>query len=377
MSLVGVTLLGNTFQQDPNPKWVKINNVAIGESQQYGYSTANSNGDIGGLLSKLSQDPKVVVVIYNWTTNIAYTKSGFNLTVSGDYALANGYTTFVLNSKVPLFYNPTHIPAPTPKALHRISVYVMPGSELMTAAMQNVSFKPSFTLAFWNSNGWDSGNPDQNVLSAVRNNGGSLTISYGGAAGCSSPTGENNSGGEPALLGGTPQQVMQRYLQPIQQYGFNYADFDIEGGYENDSSTYTLRNASIALLQKQLPNLKVSFTVPGSLDCVNMIQDALNQGVKIDTVNLMVMDYYQPTDLVSAAIQNLQNAHNKFPSLNLGVIPLLGVNDDKINTYTLQNHKDLISQIQSLGMTYVTVFSFWALNIDTNFQYLQAYSAVF
>ena len=105
MSLVGVTILGNTFVQDPNPNWIKINNVAIGESKNYGYSTANSvKGDIGGLLSNLSQDPNVVVVIYNWNTGIAYTKTGFNLSVSSDYQQANGYTTFVLQSKVSQFY---------------------------------------------------------------------------------------------------------------------------------------------------------------------------------------------------------------------------------------------------------------------------------
>lgn len=46
MSLIGLSLLNNFFVQDPNPNWVKIDSVAIGESKIYGYTSVNSNGDI-------------------------------------------------------------------------------------------------------------------------------------------------------------------------------------------------------------------------------------------------------------------------------------------------------------------------------------------
>jgi mannan endo-1,4-beta-mannosidase len=117
MSLIGVNLLNNFFVQDPNPNWIKIDGVAIGESNKYGYTSINSNGDIGGLLNKLSQDPNVCCVVYNWSNYIGYVKTGFNLNVSSDYKLANGYTTFVLKSKIPSYYptpNPTPNPTPTP-----------------------------------------------------------------------------------------------------------------------------------------------------------------------------------------------------------------------------------------------------------------------
>jgi hypothetical protein len=104
-NLVGVNLLGSVFMQDPNPNWLKINNVAIGESHQYSYSVVNSNGDIGGLLNKLSQDNNVVCVVYNWTNHTGYVKTGFNLNTTTDYKIANGFTTFVLTSKVSYFYN--------------------------------------------------------------------------------------------------------------------------------------------------------------------------------------------------------------------------------------------------------------------------------
>ena len=104
-SLVGISLLGQTFVQDPNPLFVKINGVAIGESSQFGYNTL-TNMNITSLLFQAIQDSNVVCIVYNWTSGVGYLKSGFNLSVSSDSKLAPGYTTFVLNSKVSHFYKP-------------------------------------------------------------------------------------------------------------------------------------------------------------------------------------------------------------------------------------------------------------------------------
>lgn len=384
MSLIGVNLFGNKFEQDPKSEWLKINNIGIGESRQYGYSEENSNGDIGGLLDRLRKDPNVVVVIYDWNTNKAFVKSGFNLDVPSDIKPLQNYTTFVVKSQVPKYYKkfspkpPVPLPVPKPiSSSKRVSVYVMPGSNLMQNAIWNLSFKPSFTIAFWNSNGWDCGNPDSNVMAEVRKNGGELTISFGGAAGCESATGINNSGGEPALAGGSPVEIMRRYADPIRRYNFNYADFDIEGKFNSDYKTYSLRNSAIVLLQKEFPNLKVSFTVMGWIDpSVDMIKDAMNKGVKIDALNLMCMNYGPPQDLVPACLNSLEIAHKIFPILNIGFIPLLGLDDPKINTYTIQNHKDILWQIKSRNMTYVKTFSYWCLNIDNNLNYLKEYASI-
>jgi len=106
MSLVGKTLLNSVFEQDLNPNWVKINNVAVGESGMYGYNEYTSK-DIGGLLNRLKQDPKIVCVVYKWSDGTAYAKSGFNLSNTGDYKAASGYTTFILKSKIPQYYKPS------------------------------------------------------------------------------------------------------------------------------------------------------------------------------------------------------------------------------------------------------------------------------
>ena len=114
MSLVGKTLLGSVFEQDPNPDWVKINNVAVGETSMYGYNEYNSK-DIGALLNRLKQDTNIVCIVYNWDTGVAYAKTGFNLSNVGDYKIVSGYTTFILKSKISQYYKaPAPSPSPTP-----------------------------------------------------------------------------------------------------------------------------------------------------------------------------------------------------------------------------------------------------------------------
>lgn len=374
-----MSLLNNIFVQDPNPSWIKINNVGIGESHKYGYKVY-TNLNIGDLLTTVSKDSNVVCVVYQWSTGIAYTKSGFNLSLNGDVSSAPGYTTFVLKSKISKFYNGNIVPVvpivPVTTTTNIISPYSMNSGMIQSALSSVTSFKPSFTFCFWNANGWDCGDPSTSDLSSVVNNGGKIMISFGGAAGCASQTGINNSGGELGLQGYSAQQLMQSYLKPIQQYNFTYADFDIEAGIEMDSSTYSVRNDALVLLQQQMPSLKISFTVAGNLGAQPMIQDAINKGLKIDCLRLMLMDYMVQVDLVSTCIQNLQQAHTMFPNLNLGFIPLLGLDDQSINTYTLANHQQIISQIKSNNMSYVNTFSYWELHGDPNFEYLQAYSVV-
>jgi len=379
MSLIGKVLLGNVFVQDPNPLFVKINNVGIGESI-YGYKTITDK-DIGHLLENCVKDPKIVCIVYNWTTNIAYIKSGFNLNNSKDYKLAEGFTTFVVKSNISKYYPtpgpgpvPVPVPVPVPGSVF-IAPYCMPGSDTMRAAIAAVKPYPiNFTLAFWNNGNWDSGNPDSTLISDIRNNGGDICISFGGASGC-----ENNQ--EPALLGGTVQQVMQRYLVPIKQYNCKYIDLDIEGGKESDTNSYQLRNSALVLVQQQVPNLKISFTIAADQNGIysqNMLKDAIGKGIRIDTIRLMLMDFGSSMNLVSACISGLQKSYSQLSSIGqfkIGFIPLLLKDDQGINTYTLQNHKDILSQIKTNKMTYVQCFSYWELAIDQgqNFNFLKSY----
>lgn len=118
VQLVGLTLNINnasyTFNQDPKQEWVKIDNIVIGEEHQWSYANKNSNGDIGGLLDRCKNDPKIVAIVYDWNTGNAYCKTGFNLNVKGDYKVKQNFTTFILKSKVNPNWLPTNQPIPQP-----------------------------------------------------------------------------------------------------------------------------------------------------------------------------------------------------------------------------------------------------------------------
>ena len=142
-NLNGVSILNNTFVQDTNTNWLKINNVCIGESSIYGYYTINSNGDIGGLLNTLSQDKNVTCVVYNWSNNTAYIKTGFNLSVQSDYKLTTGFTSFVLKSKIPIYY-PSSITPITP-----ITPFVKWTSSQGNFMLNGKNFVPVGFNAYW------------------------------------------------------------------------------------------------------------------------------------------------------------------------------------------------------------------------------------
>ena len=110
MSVVGLTLLGQSFVADSKSDWSKIDGVVIGESYKYGYKTikADSRG-ISGILDDSYSNTKIVVVVYDWLNNVAYTKTGFNLNISSDYHKKSNFTSFIINSRINSTFLPLHL----------------------------------------------------------------------------------------------------------------------------------------------------------------------------------------------------------------------------------------------------------------------------
>ncbi len=278
--------------------------------------------------------------------------------------------------------SPTPIPTPSPETSNIIiAPYCMPGSITIRNALSfsktiNSRQIQYITLAFWNNGNWDSGVPDSTLLDDIRKNGSDIIVSFGGYDGCKKKK-------EPSIISSTPEIAYQLYQVPITKYNVKYIDLDIEMGLELDIKSYQIRNSALVLLQKNNPGLKISFTVPADqtgIACQLMLQDAVNKGVVIDSIRLMLMDFGAKLDLVSATISGLQNAYKQLSvvgisNIPLGLIPLLMNDDDGINIYTIDNHNQILSQIKSLNMTYVTTFSYWELAIDQQqkFAFLSSY----
>ena len=190
----------------------------------------------------------------------------------------------------------------------------------LAGAAQGGNFK-YVTLGFVNADGagnpsWDgdfssevnNSQTDLNVqaqVDALRSAGGDVQISFGG---------EDDAGGQSTELaryvaqtmGTGPDAVAQLvsdYQQVIDAYHLTHMDFDIEGGAATDNASIVLRAQALAQLQQNNPGLQVSFTIGGDIpqwpdfpygmtsDAANVVNAALDAGVKIANVNLMTMDF--------------------------------------------------------------------------------------
>lgn len=84
------------IEQDTNMNWVKVNGITMGESKKFEYKTIMSN-NIGDLLNVLFNDINVKLLNYNWKTNTAYLKTGFDVNIGGDIMINEDNTVFIKN----------------------------------------------------------------------------------------------------------------------------------------------------------------------------------------------------------------------------------------------------------------------------------------
>ncbi|POY31848.1 chitinase, partial [Mycobacterium kansasii] len=207
------------------------------------------------------------------------------------------------------------------------------------------------------------------------------TISFGGAAGTDLS----------AVSGQTPTALEQQYLSVVNTYKIYHLDFDVEGALQGNTQALTTQAKAIALLQQQEAAngtpVTVSYTlpvlptglVPGQGGGLNVLQIATANGVNISRVNIMAMDYGpgfdQPgnpgmgTYAIDAATATHGQLMTLYPSLTseqawsmLGVTPLIGINDDPSEVFTLADAQQLTTfAVQN----HIGELSMWELPRDT------------
>jgi chitinase len=152
------------------------------------------------------------------------------------------------------------------------------------------------------------------------------------------------------------------YAKEASTYGTKRLDFDIEGNTLHNTSANDRRAKALAALQRQDPSIQVDFTVavdPGGMpsDVMGMLKNAVSNGVKINLINLMTMDFGSGSNL-NQGISASKGAHSQiaslFPGLSsaqlwakLGATFIAGRNDDgtffsasdagKFETFAAQN----------------------------------------
>ncbi|OBG28199.1 PE domain-containing protein [Mycobacterium sp. 852002-51057_SCH5723018] len=206
------------------------------------------------------------------------------------------------------------------------------------------------------------------------------TISFGGAAGTDLS----------AVSGQTPTALAQDYSSVVNTYKIYNLDFDVEGALQSNTPALTTQAQAVAMLQQQEAAngtpVRVSYTLPvlptglvtGQGGGLNVLHIAAANGVDVSRVNVMAMDYGNGFDqtgnpgmgvyAIDAATATHGQLMTLYPSMSsqqawhmLGVTPLIGINDDPSEIFSLANAQQLTAFAQQNN---IGELSMWELPRD-------------
>lgn len=208
-------------------------------------------------------------------------------------------------------------------------------------------------------------------VNAVRDKGGDVMMSFGGA-----------SGTELSVAITDESKLLAAYSSVIDFYKLTAVDFDVEGGAVADMASVSRRSRVIAALQKKHPGLQVWFTLPVfpsglTNDGITIVRDALKAGVNITGVNGMTMDYGAwarngNLDMGDHAVAFGDNLHSQLKSLyaelgrsisdaalwaKVGITPMIGQNDVKEEVFSLDDARQVLEFARSRGVGMVGMWS--------------------
>jgi chitinase len=259
-----------------------------------------------------------------------------------------------------------------------VDMGLLSAQDLLT--IQQQSGIEMFTLAFvvsagGCSAGWGGVGPIANdtlsngssILSlvlGVRAAGGDVIISFGGA-----------DGQELALTCPDPGSLQAAYQSVIDRYQAKSIDFDIEGLAVADQASIARRNTALVALKAANPGLTISYTLPvlpTGLDAngVGILNSLKRDGLKVDVINVMAMDYGAAVDsggrmgqdAVSAANNTAAQLSSAGLGSKVGITPMIGVNDVSTEVFQLSDAEMLLSFAQSSPD--IARLSMWSVGRD-------------
>ncbi|WP_371598046.1 cellulose binding domain-containing protein [Streptomyces sp. NBC_00564] len=200
-------------------------------------------------------------------------------------------------------------------------------------------------------------------IGALRAKGGDVRVSFGGA-----------SGSELATTCSSADALATAYGKVVDTYDLTKVDFDVEGGALPDTAANTRRAQAIAKLQQQHPSLDVSFTLPVmpeglTQDGVNLLSNAKSNGVSIDTVNIMAMDYgpaysgdmgtyaEQAATATQAQVKSVLGLSDSAAWKAVAVTPMIGVNDVTTEIFKVEDATQLVAFAKSKGLGWLSMWS--------------------
>ncbi|MFF5386839.1 cellulose binding domain-containing protein [Streptomyces sp. NPDC013012] len=278
----------------------------------------------------------------------------------------------------------TQTPAPTPtpttstpapvtgaKFAPYVDTSLYPAYDLLATA--DATGVKEFNLAFITSGGacaplWGGVTDLANdrvaaQIGALRAKGGDVRVSFGGAA-----------GHELALNCSSAAALAAAYGKVVDQYGLTKVDFDVEGAALPDTAANTRRAQAIAQLQKAHPGLNVSFTLPVMPEGltqpgVDLLADAKRNGVRVDAVNIMAMDYgpaysadmgtyaIQAATATQAQVKGVLGLSDAAAWKAVAVTPMIGVNDVTTEVFKVDDATQLVDFARSKGLGWLSMWS--------------------
>ncbi|GGY65479.1 sugar hydrolase [Streptomyces olivaceoviridis] len=200
-------------------------------------------------------------------------------------------------------------------------------------------------------------------IGALRAKGGDVRVSFGGA-----------SGSELATTCSSADALAAAYGKAVDAFELTKVDFDVEGGALPDTAANTRRAQAIARLQAQHPGLDVSFTLPVmpeglTQDGVNLLANAKSNGVRINTVNIMAMDYgasysgdmgtyaEQAATATQAQVKSVLGLSDSAAWKAVAVTPMIGVNDVSSEVFKVDDATQLVDFARSKGLGRLSMWS--------------------
>jgi hypothetical protein len=257
----------------------------------------------------------------------------------------------------------------------------LPGAENLAAIARQTGVK-GVTLAFLNASrgacaaGWgglnqtlpndklSNGTTIQQIVKDLQQSGVEVILSFGGQGAT-----------EPASTCKSAAQLEALYQTVIDRYRVTRLDFDLEDKEAANAASIALRNQALITLKKANPNLRISFTLAAMPDglipsSMKILASAKRDGLAVDLVNIMAMDYGAGEDeggqmgkcAIDAAMASEKQIQAAGLAAKLGITVMIGVNDEKPEVFTLADAETLLDFARKTD--YVTLLSFWSLGRD-------------
>jgi hypothetical protein len=276
---------------------------------------------------------------------------------------------------------PAHVAAPyfeswtgeSPAALAAAS-----GNKYLTLAFLQTAAAGSCS-AYWN------GETDQPIskttfgrdIATIQARGGNVIPSFGGWS-------ADTTGTELADSCTSVDAIAEVFKSLVTTYGITRIDLDVEGDSINNTAGIDRRNKAIAKVQRWAERtgrtVQFSYTLPTSTHGLEanglaVLQNAVDNGARVDVVNLMTFDYYDGAthDMAADTVTAAEGLHTQLAALHphkssaqlwsmIGIIEMPGIDDyGPEETFTVENAVAVEKWAEAKK---INTLSFWALQRD-------------